>query len=464
MPPAPSPASRDEPVIRDGGDACPGALRLHAADDGYLARVRLPAGLLTARQAAVLGLAAQRFGDGHLDLTSRGNVQMRGLVDGCGAGLAELLDTAGLLPAPGHERVRNIVATPLSGLDAPGRPDVLPWAREFDRLLCADARVTALSGRFLFAFDDGRGDVAALDPDVTVLAGPVAPGSAARGERAGLSDGVPSPGCALVRLGGSSDAVEVGGADAPRAALEAAHAFLDASAAAGTKAWRVAELPAEHSMSVRQFVVRLTRAGIPAVHRSGIAWPRTRPPRPWGAGDGLRAHLCVLPPLGRFTPDQWQALVQVADRSRGPMRITPWRSVVLADAPVRRPLNGPRRLESTGLVIRADSVLESVTACTGRPGCAKSLADVRADAFLAVRADRPAAPGVLPVHFSGCERRCGHPRGTDWVDLVAAPDGYRLTAPGRPARTGLAPTDLAAALAEARTTTPHPSSQTAVKK
>ncbi|MFD7093942.1 cobalamin biosynthesis protein CobG, partial [Streptomyces xanthophaeus] len=193
MPQPPSAAPRDEPVIRDRGDACPGALRLHAADDGFLARVRIPGGLLTAPQAAVLALAADRFGDGHLELTSRGNVQLRGLPDGCGAALAELLDSAGLLPAPSHERIRNIVASPLA--------DPAP-VRELDRLLCADPEAAALSGRFLFAVDDGRGDVAALDPDVTLLSQP--------------------GGRVLVRGRASPDAAEVAAADAPPAPLEAA--------------------------------------------------------------------------------------------------------------------------------------------------------------------------------------------------------------------------------------------------
>ncbi|MEU1026564.1 cobalamin biosynthesis protein CobG, partial [Streptomyces sp. NPDC005904] len=30
--------------------------------------------------------------------------------------------------------------------------------------------------------------------------------------------------------------------------------------------------------------------------------------------------------------------------------------------------------------------------------------------------------GGLPVHWSGCERRCGHPRG-DWVDVLATGEG-----------------------------------------
>lgn len=431
MPTPPSATARDEPVIRDRGDACPGALRLHAAADGYLARVRIPGGLLTAGQASVLALAADRFGDGHLELTSRGNVQLRGLADGCGAELAELLDGAGLLPAPGHERVRNIVATPMSGILSPDRPHVTPWVRELDRLLCASARAAALSGRFLFAVDDGRGDVCALDPDVTVLGGP-------RGR-------------ALIRLGAACDAVEVDAPDAPRAALVAAEYFLDSADAAGTRAWRVSELPAVHALESREFTLRLAAAGIAATPVAEVAWPYAPPPRPWGPGAGDRTPLCVLPPLGRLTTDQWRVLVRVADagaedEGAGELRITPWRSIVLPRASTRRPVDGYAQLESAGLSVAPDGPWESVTACTGRPGCAKALSDVRADAREVVDTpvQAPAWPAGAPVHWSGCERRCGHPRGTAWVDLVATPDGYRLD--GRPVPSN----ELAAAVADAR--------------
>ncbi|MEU9147068.1 cobalamin biosynthesis protein CobG [Streptomyces sp. NPDC048349] len=395
----PAAASRDEPVIRERGDACPGALRLHAADDGFLARVRIPGGLLDAPQAAALALAADRFGDGHLELTSRGNVQLRGLPDGCGAALAELLDGAGLLPAPSHERVRNIVATPLAD---PGP------VRALDALLCADPKAAALSGRFLFAVDDGRGDVAALDPDVTLL-GPDAGGRT------------------LLRLGAARDAVEVAERDAPRAALIAAHRFLDAVAEAGTHAWRVAELPAEHALAAAELAVLLADSGIPARYVADAPRPYAPPPAPGAHGEAL----CVLVPLGRLTTAQWRTLP-------GALRITPWRSIVVASAPPVDP----------GLVTDPDDPWRSVSACTGKPGCAKSLADVRADARDVVRRTR----GALPVHWSGCERRCGHPRGTAWVDVVAAPGGgYRVGAPGRPARHGVPAPELPAVLADART-------------
>ena len=54
-------------------------------------------------------------------------------------------------------------------------------------------------------------------------------------------------------------------------------------------------------------------------------------------------------------------------------------------------------------------------ACTGLPGCARSALDTRA---LARRIAPLLPPGRLPVHVSGCERRCGTPS-TAYVDLLA---------------------------------------------
>ncbi|MFD0149109.1 cobalamin biosynthesis protein CobG [Streptomyces sp. NPDC055721] len=384
MPPTPPPTpERDEARIRDRGDACPGALRLHAADDGRLARLRLPAGRLTGRQVEVLATAAESLGDGRISLTSRGNAELRGLAEECGAELAALLAEAGLLPSPTHERVRNIVASPAAGLDGLGGPEVQLWARALDGLLCAAPWAAALSGRFLFVLDDGRGDVAGLGGDVTLVA--VGPDSA------------------LLYVGGR--ALRVRGADAPRAALAAAGAFLDAAREAGNGAWRVRELPEGHAPDVAG---ALDRAGIAAepVPTPHLPDGAALAPGPLGA-----TALYVLAPLGRLTAAQLRALLPAEE-----IRLTPWRGAVVVGAA------GPDRLAALaappyGLITRPDSPWAGVSACTGRPGCAKSLADVRADA----------APGRtgLPVHYSGCERRCGHPHGT-WVDVVATADGAYL--------------------------------------
>ena len=105
-------------------DACPGILTLHPARDGHVARIRLPGGYVRRAQWAALAALAADFGDGCLDLTARGNVQLRGLQPTAAAELAGRAARAGLLPSGAHDRSRNMTASPLSGLGEIGRAHV----------------------------------------------------------------------------------------------------------------------------------------------------------------------------------------------------------------------------------------------------------------------------------------------------------------------------------------------------
>ncbi|MER8098943.1 cobalamin biosynthesis protein CobG [Kitasatospora sp. NPDC094016] len=441
MPPTPD-ATAPGAAVPDRGraDACPGALRLHPADDGALARVRLPGGLLTVRQALALADAAEALGDGELETTSRGNVQLRGLASHCGAELAERLRAVGLLPSDTHERVRNIVASPLAGLDGHGFADVQAWVRELDARLCASDWAAGLSGKFLFALDDGRGDVAAFDADVTLIAGP--------------------DGSALLRLGRAAHGRPVPAGREVTAVLDAARAFLHALRESGRKAWHLREVPEllpAGPVSVPAFVGAAPAVGVvrtvgpfPTVGR--LATP---------AGGAVAGGLSVGMRFGRAGAAQWREL---AGACAGEIRLTPWRGAVLPGAPADR----LPALAAAGFRTAPGSPWERATACTGLPGCAKSRTDVRADAARALDAacalDAAVAGSLpvvglptagLPVHWSGCERRCGHPAGR-WVDVLATGQGYRVTVNG-PAAAGAAVDvtneEMAEAVAEARRTT-----------
>lgn len=345
---------------------------MHEAADGGLARVRLPGGVLSVGQLEVLRLAARDLGDGRLELTSRGNVQIRGLRADGPRQLSDRLYDAGLLPSITHERVRNILASPLSGLDSESRYDVLPVAAAVDRALCERPGLAELPGRFLFALDDGRGDLTGMRADVTVQA---------VDERA-----------ALLSLG--SRAVWVSWGDAPGLMVAAAEAFL---AERDAQEWRIAELEDGEDRI-------LERLGWQATEKLSTT-ATTVEAGPHGSA------LVASVPLGSLSQEQAAVLTDVAHE----IRITPWRSVVLPAMPV-----GP--LEEVGLITTADSPWNGVTACAGQPGCAKALADVRADAWRVT----PRLPRHgRPMHWSGCERRCGKPAG-EFVDVLATGSGYAI--------------------------------------
>jgi precorrin-3B synthase len=380
---------------RTRADRCPGVLRLAEAADGYLARIRLPGGLIGAGQLRALARLADELGDGRVELTSRGNVQLRGLAADVAGPLTDQLARAGLFPSPEHDLVRNVLASPLAGLD--GGPDLTAIVQGLDAALCARPRLAELPGRFLFAVDDGRGDVAGLGADVVARVradGAVVNGLAVRGRAA-------------------EDVVTV--------MLACAEAFLDVRATEGGTAWRIAEL-ADGAERVRVAVAArlgLTAASLPPstslapVGPDGSTAPTVPADRPVGV---VGTAAVLLAPLGRLTAAQ---LTWVADRvGERPARITPWRGVVLPDLPDAAGLI--RDAAGLGYGVDAGSPWLRVTACAGRPGCASALADVQADAaaFAARWPDRI-------VHVSGCARHCGRPVGP-LVDVTATSEGYQV--------------------------------------
>src|SRR6266700_589888 len=110
----PVPSAPSGSSAMTGTDACPGLLDLHEARDGYVARIRLPGGYAGPSALAALAALASRFGSGFVDLTARGNVQIRGVRPGQAGDLARCAARAGLLPSPAHDRARNITASPLA--------------------------------------------------------------------------------------------------------------------------------------------------------------------------------------------------------------------------------------------------------------------------------------------------------------------------------------------------------------
>lgn len=206
-------------AARTRTDRCPGITRPWAADDGALLRVRLPGGRVDPAGWAALIEVAERLGDGALHLTSRGNVQVRGIAEPERA--ASLLAAAGLLPSPAHDLVRNIVCSPLTGLSG-GSADLRPALTDLDDALLGDADAAGLPGKFLFALDDGRGDVIAVPHDLGLLAD--------RGDAwTLLVDGRP--------------AATVAPEEAVSSLLAWAHRFLEARGDGPHAPWHIRELP-----------------------------------------------------------------------------------------------------------------------------------------------------------------------------------------------------------------------------
>ncbi|MDI9913686.1 precorrin-3B synthase [Rhodococcus sp. IEGM 1379] len=374
------------PKDRSQPDACPGALQVHQAADGALARVRLPGGVLTPPQLQTLADAARTLGNGQLELTSRGNIQLRAVKDP--NAFAEQIASAGLLPSATHERVRNILASPLSGRIG-GVADIRDLVTQLDSAVQSDQALADLPGRTLFTLDDGRGDISGLHGDFGLHA---------------YSETEHS----LV-LAGHRTSHRVHEDDAISLLLDAAHAFL----AVRDKHWRLAEVPDGVARTIDHLGLGAEFAG--AIDLSpdagpAIGWLEQRDGTV-ALGGGLQFGLLDA------------RLAEFLAAIEKPVVVTPWRSVLIFDLDEGAAEQVVRVLAPMGLIFDENSPWLDVTACTGSPGCEKSLADVRSDAITAVEQEK------LPIegrqHWAGCDRSCGRPRG-DVADVIATGDGYRV--------------------------------------
>jgi precorrin-3B synthase len=361
-------------------DRCPGVLRPHLAQDGAVVRIRIPGGQTTGTALGGLSRIAQKFGSSDVQLTSRASVQLRGLPDPVPEGLIQGVRGAGFLPSDTHELIRNIVASPLTGISG-GLVDVRPLVVELDAGLCAHPRLAALPSRFLFALDDGRGDVSEAPFDL--------------GYRAVDHD------YGWVLLGGPDLGIPVATGAAVETLLDLARQFLSASEQSGG-VWHVHDLPSwvQSLQQVQTITLPTSTAGSPLGN----------------VADAASVHV----PLGLLTPAQAATVEACAAEA---VVITPSRGLVLPGA--ARHLAA---LVGAGLIDDPTSPWSAVSACVGAPSCQKSLINTRACATALVNS------GSLQrrTHVSGCERCCGAPAG-DHIDLVM-PDDVQLLAPAGEAR------------------------------
>jgi precorrin-3B synthase len=355
---------------------CPGALRPMQSGDGLIVRLRPFCGAFSLKQARGLADLAGRLGNGHIDLTRRANVQLRGLVD---ERLSELHAALGELdlidPDAETEAARNLMVAPLAGLDPAEKRDVRPIARTIAQGLAADQQLRALPAKFGLLVDGGGTvSIATERADIALLA-----------IEGGVALGLDTP-AGTQWLGATSPEA------AAAATLMAARAFL--AAAGPATRLRMRGLPADR---VAEVVAALT----PMLRPCQVVPPTMgRRLGAFGAAVGVAA------PFGRLEAEQLHRLSSLAEKAGATeLRLSPWRTVYFGarDAAAARQAVDAARL--TGLIVDPDDPLLQIEACPGAPDCTSSSVDARGDARrLAALAAAHGYDGS--IHVSGCAKGC----------------------------------------------------------
>ncbi|SFT89430.1 precorrin-3B synthase [Sedimentitalea nanhaiensis] len=361
---------------------CPGAHRPMMSGDGLVVRVRPRMARLTAEQVLGLCDAAQRHGNGRLDLTNRANLQLRGVSEQTHRQLLDDLANLDLLdPEPGLESRRNILVQPFyeHGDQTCRLTEIL-----LDRL----ADLPELPAKFGFAIDTGSNRV-------------LSENSADIRLETGMSGGL------ILRADGSQTGVCVSEERAIDAALGMARWF------------------ARHSSPELRRMRNLVRHTSLPGHWTG------KPPGPLAT----RSEPGFTPkgPLVGAAFGQILALALddlIRKSGARALRITPWRQILL---------EGGHSTPAPGFVTRPDDPLLTADACSGAPICPQAQAETQ----MIARQMAGRIGGSL--HVSGCTKGCARQTAAS-VTLVGRNGRFDLVKRGRagdePAMRGLTPEDL----------------------
>lgn len=406
--------------------ACPGLLRIVAARDGGICRIKLPGGRLSARQARAIAAAAGDCADGVLDVTNRANLQIRGVRAGCEDALIERLLAAGLGAASaGGDDVRNLMLSPAAGHDPQALLDTRPLAAALLARLEREPRWHALSPKFAVQLDGGEA-LAMLDHPHDLWLSAL-PGEDGPRYAFGLA------GCPPQRAGDEPALASIPAAQAGELVFALLALFLDRAGAEQTRMRHLLQnLPAPavlDALRARQPALELRRDA------ALLAWRRApaEPQRRFGVQAQRQAGLCQVgaqTALGRLDARQLQALAALSKRLGTPrLHLTPWQGVLLPDVPAARGAEAQHALAELGLLVDPAAPLARLIACSGSPGCARAMADTKADARR-LAALLPPAAGAADIHLSGCPRRCAAAHGAAFTLLATAPARYQLLAGG----------------------------------
>ncbi|MCA7997683.1 precorrin-3B synthase [Burkholderia metallica] len=412
--------------------ACPGLVRVVAAADGGLCRIKLPGGRLDVRQARAIAAAARAFGSGAIDATNRANLQLRGIRDGAADALARALVDAGLGPsidATGHpaadaaalavsDDVRNVMLSPLAGHDPAALVDSRALAAPLFDMLAREPRRGELSPKFSIQLDGGE-SVAALDHPHDIWLAAWRRGDGAVRVAAGLA------GCPPVARDDRPASVDVAPDQVVALARAWLLAFVDLAPADVTRMRALLATRGERALFERaQHHLPFPLAADPAL--AGWRRARTDPALRFGAHpsrDAVRCNVGAQFVLGRLDATQLERLAALAEiDGDGTLSMTPWQGVFLHGVPNERASATLDALASLGLVCVPSDPLASLVACAGSVGCAKARADTKHDALaLAARLGHAA-----DVHLSGCERHCALPHPATHTLVAVAPAHYDL--------------------------------------
>ncbi|HEV3371424.1 MAG TPA: precorrin-3B synthase [Xanthobacteraceae bacterium] len=441
--------------------ACPGLTAPMQTGDGLLVRIASQGVTVGLDAATALCAAARRHGNRIIEITARGNIQIRGLTPASAPTFADAVAALGIDGGDGVPILTDLLAglEPLGRGGADSLPPcgggsgwgVVPWGTEVPHLATPTPDPSP----------QGGGEKLAASSRLKLA--PRGLGSEHAAESFGLAAALRQQLAAApftARLGPKVSVVIDGGRalhlDAVRADIRLRagsagwHVGLGGDAKSATPIGWVA--PVDAVDSVARLLATIAQHGpraraLDLVQRHGPDAFRTAiaevlieapSPAPRPASDPVGTHslrdgrlaLGIAFAFGHTEADAFESLIEAARRAGADsLRTAPGRALVVIGLADDTASDLAAHAEGLGFITRRDDARRRVVACAGAPICASAEIPARALAPLISSAAAGLLDGALTIHVSGCAKGCAHP-GPSGLAIVGDRSGCGLVVDG----------------------------------
>lgn len=381
--------------------ACPSLSAPMATGDGLLVRLRPANPGLTLRELAEIADGAELYGNGILEITARGNLQIRGLTAETVPLLSAKIMETGLDIAEGPA----VEVPPLAGLDPLEITDPQPLATRLRAAIAARHPPLVLAPKLSITVDGGGSlHLGEITADIRLRA--VAGGK--------------EPAWLLSLAGTEHTAARIAVLDEP-AVVPVVLGLLERLATMGEGARardiNVGALKEQLGSSIADAddAAPLASASSPCgIHRIGA--------------DGVVLGVGLA--FGQIRASNLKAFIEaLANLGATDIRLSPGHGMMVLGLHPEKSAAAQVLAIDHGLRVFPDDPRNHIAACAGIGACGSAGIDTRAVAQMMVERAPALLDGSLTVHVSGCAKGCAKP-GASALTITAAPIGYGLVVNG----------------------------------
>ena len=379
--------------------------------EAFMARLRIPGGIVKSHQLRELSRIAQELTTGYIQITTRANLQLRLIQPKDAPEVLRRIQGAGLhTRGSGADNIRNLTANPTSGIDPDELIDVMPYCQELAQIIINERTFYDLPRKFNIAFDGG-GAIGVVEDtnDIGVKAVKVGPEiffqialGGATGHKSFARD-----------LG-----VLVKPAEVNKVIVALVRVFIAHGNRSDRKKARLKHLLETWSLEkylgeTEKLLGYKLQRGEPGTG----ARPNLSPGKPvrhahvgiYGQKQRGLNYIGAAVRAGQLTAKQLLRIAEIADLyGSGEIRLTVWQNFILPNIADAYTETASKALQKAGLETRTSHVRNGLVACTGNAYCKFAQTNTKAHALALadylekkLSLDQP-----INIHLTGCPNSC----------------------------------------------------------